>query len=202
VEVANDSPCLRLPSGPPSNIPAWTDAPTLGAGWDPVLAQFGQLRRSGLSAAMVGMDFFRHRLALLQARLRLAWFYSGNNDECCLACGAKFNHSEEVVASWMNQVMEVKDVAVALLPEEIQALCKDPKHHAVLDGLPATDARGLVPVHMPQGSRRDSGHGRGMQAALSRAGVALTPPLVPRLLLPVRTGFSVRRRARRTCWGS
>jgi hypothetical protein len=148
VEVANDSPHLRLrlPTSPPSNTPACTDTPILGARWDPVLAQFAQLRWSGLTAVMVGIDFFRHRLAPLQARLHLAWFYTDDNDECRLAHVIEFNHSEEVVASWMDQAMEVKDVAAALLPEEIQALCKDLEHHAILDGLPVIYAWRLVPA--------------------------------------------------------
>jgi hypothetical protein len=63
-----------------------------------------------------------------------------------MTSAAEFNHSEEVAASWMDQAMKVKDVVAALLAKEIQALCEDPEHHAVLDGLPATDARGLVPA--------------------------------------------------------
>jgi hypothetical protein len=45
--------------------------------------------------------------------------------------------------------MEVKDVIVALLLEEIQALCEDPKRHAVLDSLLVIDAWGLVPIRAP-----------------------------------------------------
>jgi hypothetical protein len=33
--------------------------------------------------------------------------------ECHLARGAEFNHSKEVVASWIDQAMEVKDVTAA-----------------------------------------------------------------------------------------
>jgi hypothetical protein len=117
---------------------------------------------------MVGMDFFPRRLAPLQARLHPAWFYAGNNDECRLACGAKFNYSDEVVASWMDQTLEVKDVAAALLPEGVQALCEDPGRHAILDSLPKNDTWGLIPTRTPQGSGRASGHGGGTQAAPSR----------------------------------
>jgi hypothetical protein len=111
------------------------------------------------------MDFFHRHLPPLQAHLRPAWFYTGDNDECRLACGTKFNHSEEVVVSWMDQAMEVKDMAVALLPEEIQALWENLRRHAVLDSLPATDALGLVSVCPQQDGRRASGHGGGTQAA-------------------------------------
>jgi hypothetical protein len=116
---------------------------------------------------MVGIDFFHRHLALLLDRLRPVWFYTGDDDECRLACGPRFNHSEEVVASWMEQIMEVKDVAVALLPKEFQSLCEDPEHHAILDGLLATNEWGLILARMLQGGGRASGHGGGMQVAPS-----------------------------------
>jgi hypothetical protein len=114
-----------------------------------------------------GDGFLPLPLAPLQACLRLAWFYTGDDDECRLARGAEFNHSEEVVASWMDQAMEVKDVAATLLPEENQALCEDPGRYAIMEGLPAINVRELVSGRVLQGGRRASGHGGGIQVPSS-----------------------------------
>jgi hypothetical protein len=65
----------------PPSPPLWPaiEHPRLD-GCDPVLARFAQLRRSGLSAAMAGMDFFCQCLAPLQVRLRPAWFNTSDDD--------------------------------------------------------------------------------------------------------------------------
>lgn len=50
--------------------------------------------------------------------------------------------------------MEVKDVETVFLPEVDPCLSEDPER---LDGLPESDARGLVPACMPQGGEMISG---------------------------------------------
>jgi hypothetical protein len=55
--------------------------------------------------SMVGKDFFRRCLSPLQARVRPAWFYAGNDDECRLSRGAEFNRSNAAIAAWMAQVI-------------------------------------------------------------------------------------------------
>lgn len=67
VETAKVSPYLWLPSGPALISPTWTKARALEARWDPVLIWFAELRQRRLTAVMITMDFFRHRLAPLQA---------------------------------------------------------------------------------------------------------------------------------------
>jgi hypothetical protein len=53
------------------------------------------------------------------------------------------------MVSWMDQAIEVKDVAGALLPEGIQALCEDLGCHGIVDSLPKIVTRGLVPPPPP-----------------------------------------------------
>jgi hypothetical protein len=57
-------------AGPALSNCTWTVAPALGSGWIRMMARINQLSRDGLMRAMVPLDFFRRRLAPLQARIR------------------------------------------------------------------------------------------------------------------------------------
>lgn len=66
VEPPAASPRLALHLRPP---PEGLAAPMLDQRWQPVLDRFADLRARGLTSAMVALDFFRRRLAPLQARV-------------------------------------------------------------------------------------------------------------------------------------
>ena len=68
MEVANEFEHLCLPQRPPVVNSRWTEVPVLGAAWRPVLDQIELFRQARVIMAMVATDFFRHRLAPLQAR--------------------------------------------------------------------------------------------------------------------------------------
>lgn len=100
---------------------------------------------------MVALDFFRWRLTPLQARIYLVWFYIGDDDSGHFARGSTCNYNEAMLAHQLEVAMNEKDVMVSVLPAGVMHACDDEACHAILDSLPRTDARGLVPIIAQQG---------------------------------------------------
>ena len=88
IETANNSEHLCLLAGP-------------------ILAWFEGLRQAGLTTTMVATDFFRRRLAPLQACPHLAWFYAGEDDTSRLTRGAGTSPDEAAIAGWLKSVSEL-----------------------------------------------------------------------------------------------
>ncbi|RLN23056.1 hypothetical protein C2845_PM07G11650 [Panicum miliaceum] len=85
---------------------------------------------------MVAFDFFRRRLAPLQARQYLAWFYTGDKDITRFACGTGSRVEEAALSHLMKLSTGNGDLALALFPERDKPLCEDEAPDAVLDAMP------------------------------------------------------------------
>lgn len=72
-----------------------------------------ELRRQGLSGAMVVRDFLRRSLAPLQACVRPVWLYTGTGDDCHLAANA--------MSRLLKKVVEGRRAA---LPQGVRARCR------------------------------------------------------------------------------
>ncbi|RLN04750.1 hypothetical protein C2845_PM13G10270 [Panicum miliaceum] len=125
VEVSQDSPFLRLPDGPPMHGPGWSERLALGSRWDPVLDRFARLQRDDLSWVMVAFDFLWRRLAPLQARRNLAWYYAGDDDDTRIVRGAGSGLDEVRLSQLMRLATDEGDLAAGHLPGEIRPLCDE-----------------------------------------------------------------------------
>lgn len=113
-----------------------------------MLDRVAQLHHAGLLSTMVVEDFLHRCLAPLRARVRSTWFYTGDDDTTRTCQGTGTNLSKVEIAELLMLIVEVQDLAMAILSEGVVPLCDDPARHALLSTLSVIDACGLVPVRL------------------------------------------------------
>ena len=99
------------------------------------------LREFGLTGNMVAADYLWRRLAPLQRRSHPAWAYAGHGDPTRLWPGEEYNLYPEQHEVLMRQLFGPGNAEE--LPERVIPLCRNSKRDALLELLPACNARGV-----------------------------------------------------------
>jgi hypothetical protein len=142
---ANDR--LVLPSdGPALDRKQWRAKPSLAPEFLPVLDRIKTLATGGLTSMHVVGDFLKRRIALLQRRARLCYWFTGPNDI------GRVQRGPGTDLSWDELEVLVKGITgesfipeSLILPQGIPALCDDPGLRTViLAMLPTLDESGVA----------------------------------------------------------
>jgi hypothetical protein len=142
---ANDR--LILPSnGPSLDRKHWRTKPSLSPEFLPVLDRIKTLATDGLTSMHVVGDLLKRRVMPLQRRSRLCCWFTGPNDI------GRIQREQGTDLSWEELELLVKGVTgesfipeSLILPQDITALCDDPRlRTAVLATLPTLDESGVA----------------------------------------------------------
>jgi hypothetical protein len=138
---------LVLPSdGPRLEKKQWRAKPSLAPEFEPVLGRIESLATGGLTSMHVVGDFLQRRIAPLQARACLSYWFSGSNDPGRVLRGPGTDLSWEELELLVKGITGESFVVESfILPEGIPLLCDDQwLRTAILDSLPTLDESGIA----------------------------------------------------------
>jgi hypothetical protein len=124
----------------------WRAKQSLAPEFGPVLDRIESLATGGLTSMHVVGEFLQRRIAPLQARARLSYWFSGSNDPGRVLRGPGTDLTWEELELLVKGVTSESFVAESLiLPEGISPLCDDQGlRTTILDSLPTLDESGVV----------------------------------------------------------